>query len=105
MPLVGEYESYAEAILANAEFMEKGQGEGLICVGKHQSTKWKIGAYPNHTNDDIIRDFVHHIESDRDFLGEYSDKALEVFDVLKRVQGSRKQVGPPGSENDYIEAI
>ena len=103
--MTGEYECLADAILANQEFMEKGKGEGLICVSKHETTKWKIGAYPDNRNEAIIKEFVQQIEADKELLGEHTEKALEVFDVMKRVQGSKQQVFPPGSDEDYMEAI
>ena len=90
--------------MTQSEWMEKGCGEGFIVTGKNSIAKWKIGAYPDNRNADIIKKFKEAITAE-DVFGDLTDKACAAFDELLKVQGSNDQVKPPGSDEDYMEAI
>jgi hypothetical protein len=105
VPLVGEYESFYDAVKANQNWMVEGKGEGLIVVTKEGIKKWKIGAERNNSNIDLIDSVFQHIKVDSNFCGEKTQKMVELLTVLREIQLSTKSNGEENPDEDYEIAI
>jgi hypothetical protein len=116
VPLVGRYDSLAELIGANFEWMVNGRGEGLVIVlpapseqqqsqaqEPHSSVfsgvqvaKWKIGSEASANNVSLLRGIIEELEADlagdKSAFGPTMDhaKALELFKQMLEVANSKK---------------
>ena len=75
VPLVGEYESFYDAVMANSKWMLEGLGEGMMVISQEYIKKWKIGAEKNISNVRLIDSVLEQIKQDRNLCG---DKTAEI---------------------------
>jgi hypothetical protein len=92
VPLVGEYNSFYDAVIANQEWMVQGLGEGLIVVSPDYIKKWKIGAEANQTNRDLIDKALNMTEDTPEKFGDELAKMKEFLKICEDIQKSNKQL-------------
>ena len=92
VPMVGEYESFYDAVMTNQEWMRQGLGEGLIVVSKDYIKKWKIGAEANATNKDLLTQALFMAEDTPDVFGDDLKKMVEFLKICEEIQKSNKQL-------------
>ena len=92
VPLVGEYDSFYDAVIANQEWMVQGLGEGLIVVSPDYIKKWKIGAEANQTNRDLIDKALNMTEDTPEKFGDELAKMKEFLKICEDIQKSNKQL-------------
>ena len=104
VPIVGEYDSFYDAVIANQEWMVQGLGEGLIVVSKDYIKKWKIGAEANQTNRDLIDRALNMTEDKPEVFGDNLAKVKELLKTCEDIQKSNKQLVYDPDE-EYVIAI